>query len=155
MVINVNAQTKVFNIIRERISWSLFSKKRFATLLMPLCTRKPRSMITDSINERLRPYTMAYTTVFRRNTCLSITTVFLRVVYEGIQSFPIANDLSNTSYFTVNDRCTTKCRVFIKMMININFLVSVDDRILPYPIWRNTEPCITLKYDKIRSRRPY
>ena len=98
----------------------------------------PRSMITDSINDRLRPYTMAYTTVFRRNTWLSITIVFLRVVYEGIRSFPIANDLSNRSYFTVNDRCTTKCRVFIKMMININFLVSVDDRILQYTIRRNT-----------------
>ena len=44
-----------------------------------------------------------YPTVFRRITWLRITIVFLRVVYEDIQSFTITNDLRNMSFRTVND----------------------------------------------------
>lgn len=95
-----------------------------------------------------------YPAVLCRVTWLSITIVFHRFVYEGIQSFTIANDLSSTSSRVVNDGCAR----------NFRAVLNNDDDKQPFPSirrWssftlsdtakydRNTKPCYTVQYDRI------
>ena len=99
-----------------------------------------------------------YMTVYRckRSTNGTYPTVFRRITWLRIT---IANDLSNMSFRTVNDVFMQKCTASI-----------YDDDKQPFscaPRWsyfivndteeynRNTEPCNTECYGKIRSRRPY
>ena len=55
----------------------------------------PRSIVTDSVNARLRSYTTPYTTVFWRITWSSITVVYLR---DRIRSYTEKNGGRERSY---------------------------------------------------------
>ena len=75
------------------------------------------------------------------------------------KSFTIENDLSNMSFKAVNDVCMQKCTENIYNDDKETFSCA---RRWPYFIVndteeysRNTEPCNTEFYGKIRSRRPY
>ena len=54
-----------------------------------------------------------FLTIFRQNTWLCITIVFFRVVYETLQPFTIASDLSSRSFRIVKDVCMTKTTTII------------------------------------------
>ena len=89
----------------------------------------PRSRITKSVHDSIRGCKRStngtYPTVFRRITWLRVMIVFLRVVYDDIQSFTVANNLSNISFRTVNDVGLRKCTV-----------VAYDDDEQPFPCAR-------------------
>ena len=102
--------------------------------------------------ERIRPYfAVLHGSILRSFFSVSYTTVY--------RSFTIEDDLSNMSFRAVNDVCMQKCTENIYNDDKQTF--SCAHR-WPYFIVndteeysRNTEPCNTECYGKIRSRRPY
>ena len=102
--------------------------------------------------ERIRPYSaVLHGSVLRSFFSVSYTRVY--------KSFTIENDLSNMSFRAVNDVCMQKCTENIYNDDKQPFSCA---RRWPYFIVndteeysRNTEPCNTECYGKIRSRRPY
>ena len=117
--------------------------------------RNPYTTVYDCI----RSINGTYPAVLCRVAWPSITIVFHRFVFEGIQSFPIANDLSSTSPRVVNDGCARNFRAvlndddkqpFSSIRRWSSFTVSDTAK---YD--RNTTPCYTAQYDRRRLRWSY